>query len=209
MPPAPLQLRPLRLTDEATFRAAVAEMRGEQTPWDFTFGWAEGESFAAYVQRQERWAQGEDLPLGFVPSGFYVGIVDGEVVGRVSIRFQLNEVLAKVGGHIGYGVRPTQRRKGYATQMLRLSLPIARRHGIERVLLTCNLDNVGSWKVIERCGGVFESIADYPELGSPKRRYWIDTAPEPALSRASPDLLATGTHTVMQRSGQNTPGTAV
>lgn len=182
-----LELRPLQLSDEASFRAATEEMRREQIPWDFTFGWGKEESFEEYVRRHERWARGEGLPAGFVPSGFYVGVVDGEVVGRVSIRFQLNDMLAKVGGHIGYGVRPSQRRKGYATQMLRLALPIALRHGIERVLLTCNLDNLGSCKVIERCGGVFESIADYPELGSPKRRYWIATVPQVTLSPASAD----------------------
>lgn len=152
------------------------EMRQEQIPWEFALGWAQEESFETYIQKNERWARGEDLPPTYVRAGFYVGVVDGKIVGRVSIRFQLNDFLAKVGGHIGYGVRPSQRRKGYATRMLELALPIARQHGVTRALLTTDLNNVASCKVIERCGGVFESIFDHPEYGKPKRRFWIDTS---------------------------------
>lgn len=171
-----LELRPLRLSDEVSFRAAVTEMRQEQIPWEFALGWAKEDSFETYVHKNELWARGEELPSNFVPAGFYVGVVEGEIVGRVSIRFQLNDFLAKVGGHIGYGVRPSQRRKGYATRMLELAIPIARQNGIARALLTTDLNNVVSCKVIERCGGVFESIVEHPEYGTPKRRYWIDTS---------------------------------
>lgn len=171
-----LDLRPLRLADEASFRAAIAEMQQDAPPWDFALGWAKEDSFETYVLKNEQWARGENLPQGYVPAGFYVAVVGGEVVGRVSIRFQLNDFLAKVGGHIGYGVLPSQRRKGYATRMLALALPIARQQGVEHALITTDLDNVGSRKVIERCGGVFESIGDHPEYGAPKRRYWIATS---------------------------------
>jgi predicted acetyltransferase len=149
-----LELRPVRPEDERTFLEAVNEFRTEVPPWDFALGSKEGETFLQYIKRQEAWSRGEDLPPGFVAGGFYVGVVSGRVVGRVSIRYKLNEFLSKLGGHIGYGVRASERRRGYATRMLQLALPICRTHGIERALVTCDVDNVGSRGVIERCGGI-------------------------------------------------------
>jgi predicted acetyltransferase len=170
-----LELRPLRLEDEKSFLEAVAEFRSEQPPWDFALGYEPDETFERYVRKQEDWARGARLPAGFVPAGFFVGVVAGEVVGRVSIRFRLNEFLSKLGGHIGYGVRASRRRRGYATRMLQLALPICKAHGIERALVTCDIDNVGSRRVVESCGGVFESITDEPSLPIQRRRYWIAT----------------------------------
>lgn len=158
-----------------SFRAAMEEFRCEQPPFEFALGYVAGEPFAAYLRRHEAWARGEELPSGFVPGGFYVGVVDGEVVGRVSVRFRLNEFLTRVGGHIGYGVRASQRRRGYATRMLQLALAICRERGIGRALLTCDVDNVGSRRVIEGCGGVFESVTADPTLEQQKRRYWVPT----------------------------------
>jgi predicted acetyltransferase len=171
-----LELRPLRPEDEASFLDAVAEFRTELPAWDFALGFTEGETFLQYMSKQEAWSRGEDLPPGFVAGGFYVGIVSGQVVGRVSVRYELNEFLSKVGGHIGYGVRASERRRGYATRMLQLALPICRSRGIERALVTCDVDNLGSRCVIERCGGIFESITNDPTLEVQRRRYWISTA---------------------------------
>jgi predicted acetyltransferase len=98
------------------------------------------------------------------------------IVGRVSIRHSLNPHLERLGGHIGYVVVPEYRRQGYATAILRQSLQIARQKlGLKRVLVTCDDDNVGSIKTIEKNGGVFESIVTGPDDGNPKRRYWIAT----------------------------------
>ena len=80
------------------------------------------------------------------------------------------------GGHIGYAVRPAFRRRGIATDMLRQAVIVARAHGVDRVLVNCNDDNIGSATVIERCGGRREPAPPWPRpaTGRPKRRYWID-----------------------------------
>jgi predicted acetyltransferase len=94
--------------------------------------------------------------------------VDGdEFVGRLAIRHSLTPALRKMGGHIGYDVRPSRRREGHASRMLAAALPIAASLGLDRVLLTCDEDNLGSQKVIENNGGVLEAKEDN------KRRYWI------------------------------------
>jgi predicted acetyltransferase/nicotinamidase-related amidase len=178
-----LRLRPLRYDDEAAFRRAHAAMAAE----GFTFGieFEDGTGFAAYVDTLERRRRGLDLDGRLVPSTFVVADVGGEIVGRSSIRHELNEFLAHEGGHIGYGVLAEHRRRGYATEILRQSLAIAAAHGVDRALVTCDDDNVGSAAVIERCGGVFESHT-VGESGKPMRRYWIDQDPTaPAWASAA------------------------
>lgn len=97
--------------------------------------------------------------------------VDGaEYLGRLAIRHRLTPRLLEGGGHIGYDVRPSARRRGHATAMLRAALPIAAGLGIDRALVTCNADNVGSRKVIEACGGEFEGQRGV------KLRFWIATS---------------------------------
>ena len=168
-----LELRPLREEDERSFMEAVTEFRREVPPWDFALGFNDSIGFLEYVRMLEGWPRGECLPSGFVPGGFYVGVVDGVIVGRISVRFRLNEFLSRVGGHIGYGVRPTHRQRGYATEMLRQAIPICAAQGIDRALITCDVNNVGSIKVVERCGGVFEGVTCDPALEIQKRRYWL------------------------------------
>jgi predicted acetyltransferase len=166
-----LRLRPLRLEDEAPYRAAHVELLAD----GFLFGFInEGEAFADHVERLERQRRGLDLG-DLVEADWLIADVAGEVVGRTSIRHQLNAYLAFHGGHIGYAVRPAFRRRGYATEILRQSLIIARSYGIGSVLLTCDDDNVGSAAVIESCGGSLEYVvpAGDSDTGVPFRRYWI------------------------------------
>jgi len=110
-----------------------------------------------------------------VPATFLVAEAEGQIVGRVSIRHELNAYLAEVGEHIGYGVRPGFRRLGYATALMRQCLAVASSIGLERVLVTCDDDNVGSAKVIETCGGVLENLVADCDGSVPKRRYWVET----------------------------------
>lgn len=170
-----LEIRRLRAEDERLFRAAVAEAAAEVPPWPFAFGWSDALSFPDYVRRVAAWERGESLPEGFVPAGYYVAVVDGEIAGRLSVRFELNEYLAETGGHIGYAVRAAYRGRGYATAMLREALRICAARGMTRALVTCHADNAASRKVIERCGGVFERTSVDPGHSAGMRRYWVTT----------------------------------
>ncbi len=95
------------------------------------------------------------------------------LLGAVNIRHYLNEWLLREGGHIGDGIRPSERRKGYATEMVRLALIECRKLGIHRVLMTCDKDNIGSAKSIMKNGGVLENEFINSE-GKIEQRYWID-----------------------------------
>jgi predicted acetyltransferase len=174
VPSSRLVLRPPLLADEDQFRRAHRAMG----PEGFTFGlgYDEGAPFDEYVRLVGRRREGDELLPRWVPNTFLVADVGGVLAGRTSIRHELNDFLAREGGHIGYGVVPRQRRRGYATEILRQSLAIAHDLGIERALVTCDDDNVGSATVIERCGGVFERHV-VGESGTKMRRYWIATAP--------------------------------
>lgn len=81
--------------------------------------------------------------------------------------------MQQAGGHIGYAVLPQHRRRGYATEILRQSIVVARSEGIDEVLVTCDVHNVGSRAVIERCGGAFDEVVYDPKEKVDKRRYWI------------------------------------
>jgi predicted acetyltransferase len=166
----PLRLRPLGEEDEPAFVAGHRAMAAEG--FTFGLGYEPGQPRGAYLKEQENHRHGRNLPVRHVPGTFLVAEVAGEIVGRTSIRFRLNDFLAERGGHVGYGVLPQHRRRGYATEILRQSLIIARAAGVDRVLVTCDQDNAGSRAVIESCGGVLDSIVT---VGGqpPVLRYWI------------------------------------
>lgn len=169
-----LTLRPLRVSDEESFCAAVEEFRADDAEMTFAFCFDPAMAFAEYVRRVNCWPHGEELTDGFVSNTFLVAVVEERIVGRVSLRHELNDFLLKYGGHVGYCVVPSARRNGYASEMLRLTLPIAASLGISRVLLTCDEDNAASRRVIEKNGGIFENVVQAPEARMTKRRYWIE-----------------------------------
>ena len=116
----------------------------------------------------------DTVPKGLVPSSTYLGVreKDNYIVGMIDIRHYLNEYLTQVGGHIGYGVRKTERNKGYAKQMLKLALEKCKELKIKKVLITCDEDNIASEKVILSANAKLEDIRNVD--GENKKRFWIE-----------------------------------
>lgn len=134
-------------------------------------GWRDSAAFAVFVEAVRADALPETpRPEWHVPCTT-LWWVDGKTyLGRIAIRHELTDFLLDVGGHIGYDVRPTRRREGHATEMLKGSLPWALALRIDPALVTCDDDNVGSIRVIEHAGGVLEDVR------GTKRRYWVPTS---------------------------------
>ena len=133
--------------------------------------------FAAFVQRLQDDERGVNLKPGIVPSSAYWLLRhdadDVTILGVSALRHALTPALEDAGGHIGYSIRPSERRRGYGARILALTLSCARALGLKRVLITCDTDNIGSARVIENNGGVLASEG-YTELTKTRiSRYWI------------------------------------
>ena len=177
-----MNIKLVKLTPE--YRPQLEDMMGEWL--------AVEQDFSPYAIRKNDYRNFDDylehLELkkeesGKVPdSVFFCLDLDRNIfVGAVNIRHRLNEALLQSGGHIGDGIRPSQRRKGYATAMIRLALEECRKLGIDKVLMTCDKDNIGSAKSIMKNGGVLENeFVD--ESGAVEQRYWIDLGQIPPLT---------------------------
>jgi predicted acetyltransferase len=169
---AALRLRELRPEDEEEFRAAHDAMAAD-ADFDFALGLRPDLAWPDYLRMLADHRAGRNLPAGWAPGTFLVADVGGRIVGRASIRHRLNATLEREGGHIGYGVLPEHRRRGYATAILRECLVVTAGLGITSVLVTCDEHNTGSRKVIEACGGRLESVLDSATPGALVRRYRI------------------------------------
>ena len=129
--------------------------------------------FSTYVNKLLDESHGKNLPVGYVSHTVCWLIDANEFIGRVDIRHSLNEHLMRIGGHIGYDIRPSKRNQGYGKGILKLALPKAKAMGLIKVLVTCDETNIASKKIIEANGGVFENSVKQ-DFGKPnKLRYWI------------------------------------
>lgn len=183
-----LLLRPLRSGDEVAARAADAELHRDG--FDFLMGGATL-SFPRIRRAFAAQARG-DVEPGTVPASFYVGVDEaGDVVGRVSVRWELNEALRHMHGHVGYAVRPAFRRRGHGVRLLRGALTLLAGRGVTSALVTCDETNTGSAAVIRACGGVLrdrvEHGLDGAPLPAPKLRFDVPTSSrEPDVSAVKP-----------------------
>jgi predicted acetyltransferase len=129
-----------------------------------------------YFDLADRFEHDRDLPDGLVPMSRFLFFDGNELVGQSNLRRRLSPGLHLDGGHIGYAVRPSARRRGHAAEILRQTLEEARRIGIARALLTVATTNLPSVRVVEKNGGVFDAETVAPRDGQTMRRYWIETA---------------------------------
>ncbi len=117
-----------------------------------------------------------NIPEGKVPANtyFFVRTLDNKIIGMINIRHKLNEFLLNEGGHIGYSIRPTERKKGYGTIMLKLALQKCKELNLNKVLITCDKINVASAKVIQNNSGILENEIFSETFSEIIQRYWID-----------------------------------
>lgn len=148
------------------FAEVPSELHGYFCPRDWDAG--------RVAETLDAWKRGHSLSEGWVSSTTLFWAESETLCGVINIRHHLTPSLEEVGGHIGYSVAPSMRRRGVATAMLNAALPVCRSLGISRALLTCDADNIGSIKTIERCGGELEKEAWSEKLSRLQRWYWID-----------------------------------
>ena len=145
-------------------------------PWPLRMEYSSIEQFKDMLNRVEEIERGENL--GPFSSSTTYWLYDDEtdnLIGASNLRHYLTEEGLKLFGHIGYGIRPSQRRKGNGTTLLKLTLKEAKNRNIDKVLLGAYEENFASWKLMEKCGGVYENTIIEEESGLPVKRYWIET----------------------------------
>ena len=126
-----------------------------------------------FLKVLDDWSQGRNLPANFVRQTTRWLIQDGVVVGEARLRHELSPALEVEGGHIGYFIHADHRGRGFGTLILKLALIELKGFGVDRVLVTCDADNVRSRRVIERNGGVFRRETISPRSGKPVTTFWI------------------------------------
>lgn len=154
--------------DVLEFYAAFKSSGGE------CIGCKNGDNYPVWLNEMQNRREGENLPEGYVRENFYLCYLGDALIGVFSLKFELTPYLFSYGGHIGYAVAPAYRNCGYATEILRLGVDLAKDLGFEKLLLVCDDDNIASEKVILKNGGVFENKLFDEEENVFVKRFWID-----------------------------------
>ena len=128
-------------------------------------------SVAEWVQFTENTKYKESVIPGFVTAHTFFASDNNKIVGIINARHELNDYLLNFGGHIGYSVRKSERRKGYAKAMLSYTVDFLFSLGLEKVLITCDKMNIASKRTIESCGGILENKVATEDRTT--LRYWI------------------------------------
>lgn len=135
------------------------------------------ESAEEWLAKVKKMSTPETCPRDRAPDTQYIAVrkSDDKLVGMIQLRYDINHpILSLYGGHIGYSVRPSERRKGYAKEMLRQCLEEAKKAGLVRVMVSCDKSNLGSEKTILANGGVFQCEVNVEGEDEPIKRFWIE-----------------------------------
>lgn len=129
----------------------------------------------AYIEECRLYTALETLPKGLVLATqfLYIRKADNCLVGMIQVRHYFNNYLSKFGGHIGYSIKPGERRKGYATSMLKAVLPYCKEIGLNKILISCIDSNIGSERTILNNGGIYESTVYEQQEKCFLKRFWI------------------------------------
>lgn len=139
-------------------------------PWVLGY---DANDFSALIEKLDNSSKGIGLKDDMVPHSTYWLInEENRILGAVNIRHRLNEKLLRGAGHIGYGIRPSERRRGHASEALRQALEIVKGFGVDKALVVCHKTNIGSARTIQKNGGVLENEVEID--GETFQRYWID-----------------------------------
>ncbi len=168
------RLRTITANDELRYMDYIQKWGEESSIIPYTAR-LRGRTFEAFLSDLELSRKGLLDPWNLVPDETFIMVDDTETIyGVLNLRFYLSDILFRFYGHIGYGILPDFQNKGYGTFMLQLGLTEASKRGLDSVLITTSIENIGSQKVIEKCGGVFENTVENEE--ELINRYWVKTS---------------------------------
>lgn len=168
-----LVIRQLTPADESAFFEGMKLWSEKDLGW-YTFSWKPGMSYQEMLTILENERLGQNMAPGRVPHTMLYAFLDGKIIGRVSIRHELNDFLLRRGGHIGYSVAESYRRKGFATELMKAGMNYCKTLGLSKILVTCDDGNDPSWKIIEKFSAILENkIIDEAE-NKTIRRYWVN-----------------------------------
>ena len=167
-----LVIRQLSPQDEAAFFEGMKLWSEKDLGW-YTFSWKPGMSYQDMLTILEDECVGRNIAAGRVPHTMLYAFLDGKIIGRVSIRHELNDFLLRRGGNIGYSVAESFRRKGFATELMRAGMDYCQTLGLSKILVTCDDENEASWRIIEKFDATLENKFIDETENKTIRRYWL------------------------------------